>query len=125
MTSALRPAVYFLLLRGKVVYVGQSKVPLRRFMEHRSAMARGREKAILRRASQKGIVFDEIHLIRCALADLDELEQRYIAQFRPKHNVRHNDAPNPALSLETLIASRFPSLPPTPEPREAPFFRRF
>lgn len=70
--------VYFLLLSGEVVYVGQT------------AMGSGRISAHL---TDK--FFDDVYAIPCDLSELDGLEDYYIWKYRPKYNRK----PNPAVSV--------------------------
>ena len=61
--------VYFLLNRGKVVYVGKTEKGLLRILSH---------------CTNK--VFDEIRIKKVALSKLDEAETKYIAEYNPKYN---------------------------------------
>lgn len=64
--------VYFLLLQGRVVYVGQSISVFRRLGEH-----------------VPGKVFDAFHFIPCAREDLSKIERAYIRALRPSLNFSH------------------------------------
>lgn len=96
-SALLRPAVYALLVRGRVVYVGQSKCPLVRIYTHRS-MAGRRAPAWLR---SRGIVFDGVKLLPTRVEDLDRVEQELIAYYKPKFNVHDK----PKVDVWALIAA--------------------
>lgn len=63
--------VYFLIGKGKIVYIGKSTSLLNRLASHVS------------------IKFDKIRFIQCDELRLDEYERRWIMRFRPKGNFRH------------------------------------
>jgi hypothetical protein len=69
--SGVRSGVYFLLLEGVVVYVGQSVTVDARIIAHVSAKE-----------------FDQAWWTPCDPTKLDETEQRYIDLFRPTLNKR-------------------------------------
>jgi hypothetical protein len=83
----LRPCVYLLLWKESVVYVGQSRKPLSRLYTHAS-VARGAKAAW---QVSRAIRFDGIRIVPTAADQLMEVEARLIAEYRPKHNVQHND----------------------------------
>lgn len=92
------PGVYLLLSRGVVVYIGQSKVLLRRIYTHANRWNRlqleGVKKsklAILR--GEKVISFDAAWAMPCKLGDLNRLEAEMIAKYDPKHNVLLKPSP--------------------------------
>lgn len=62
-------AVYFLVDRGEVVYVGQSVNFLRRVLKHMEKK-----------------VFDRAFYVPTPMADLVATEKKYIRRFRPKYN---------------------------------------
>ena len=82
----LRSGVYALVHRGKVVYIGKSKVMLTRIYSHRSLW--GRKRSIGEWLAIKGILFDDVHILPCRLEDIDELEREMINIYRPKFNVQ-------------------------------------
>lgn len=63
------PGIYFLISGGEIVYVGQSRIPIRRIGDH------ARDK-----------VFDSISFEPCRFEDLDERERHYIKAFEPRYN---------------------------------------
>lgn len=69
--------IYFLLDKGKVVYVGQSKTGLLRIKQH---------------IFEKAKKFDDYKIIRCNEEDLDDLENFYILKYNPKYNKRLNNS---------------------------------
>ena len=113
----IRPAIYFLLHSGAVVYVGQSRMPIQRIYAHRSTW--GKKKADewrrMGRAPVKAVIFDEVFLLRTGLENLDEIERQMIQRYRPKYNVHHNRGVNIPPELASLIAE----LMSTPAPVEA------
>jgi excinuclease UvrABC nuclease subunit len=64
-----QPGVYFLLRRGKIVYVGQSKNPLFRIGQHATRLK-----------------FDAFAVLPCAMEDLLVFEGAFILKFRPRYN---------------------------------------
>jgi hypothetical protein len=69
--TARASGVYFLVLDGEVVYVGQSVDVLQRIARHR----------------REGRVFDAFSYIECDLGEMDRLEALYIKAFIPVGNV--------------------------------------
>jgi hypothetical protein len=63
------PCVYFLGLRGEVVYVGQTLALPARLAQHR-----------------RNIEFDSASFLRVVADDLNEVERAFILLFLPKHN---------------------------------------
>ncbi len=99
----LRPGVYALLRGGVVVYVGQSKKLLGRIYAHRTNHGRsGMPKWMP--ASLKGIAFDEVHVLPCAIEELDRLERALIDLYKPRHNIAHK-TPAPTTTALTLTVN--------------------
>lgn len=73
--SAPLVGIYFLMLAGSVVYIGQSKHILRRVWEHRRKPV---------------VAFDAVAWVPVDQADLGEAERRLIARFRPPGNLMFN-----------------------------------
>lgn len=116
----LHCAVYALLQNGRVVYVGQSKLPIKRIYSHanvRGKMEPWRDEYTRRKV---GFKFDGIWLMPCMLRDLDRLEAEQIEKWQPKHNTRGRK-PNTPLDLSSLIAAVSVKVGP---PVEAPIRRR-
>lgn len=117
-TVLIRPAVYFLLHQGAVVYVGQSRMPIQRLYAHRSSW--GKRKADewrrMGKKAVKAVIFDEVHILRTAIEDLDEVEREMILRYRPKYNVHHNRGVAIPPELAALVAELCinQSLPPAP-----------
>lgn len=65
--------VYFLLLDGEVVYVGQTVMGTGRIGAH-----------------TEDKYFDDVYAIRCNPTELDELEDYYIWKYMPKYNRKPN-----------------------------------
>lgn len=102
-TEVLHCVVYALVYRREVVYVGQTRQPLKRFQAH----INGRKRSIHKPAGfnetvRPGIQFDQVFIRPCMLAELDGLETAMIARYRPKHNQRKLP-PVSAKELELLV----------------------
>ena len=67
------PLIYFLIKDDEVVYVGQTKYGLSRPFSHRDKE------------------FNQIEIIKCAEANLDILEDKYIIKYQPKYNTKINN----------------------------------
>lgn len=65
------PAVYFLLSRGEIVYVGQSRTLRARIDAHLTEGVK---------------VFDAVAFIRCPVNRLTKIESHYIRELNPKYN---------------------------------------
>lgn len=63
------PCIYFLIMGGEIVYVGQTKSGMKRILCHLETKE-----------------FDSIGVIRCEEKDLDEKETYYIAKLNPLYN---------------------------------------
>jgi hypothetical protein len=100
--ALLRCGVYALLLRGRVVYVGQSKLPLVRVYQH--AVARGKKRKEWRGKPvySTGFQFDGIWFRSCMLREVDEIEQAMIKKYQPKHNTQYKLA-KPPIPIEELM----------------------
>lgn len=85
-TGMLRPCVYLLRHRGRVVYIGQSKRPLVRIYSHRNLWGRRRPKNL--GPNICGVLFDEIWLRPCRVEELDALEGNLILKYKPIHNIK-------------------------------------
>jgi len=70
--------IYFLFLRNKCIYVGQSRRVHMRVHEHRHAKRHRKE-------------FDSYSWVTCAVEDLDRLERFYIEALRPVLNITYTD----------------------------------
>jgi excinuclease UvrABC nuclease subunit len=103
MSVLLDSGIYVLLDRGRVVYIGQSKLMLRRMYEH--ALAKGK---LARWAPGRGKVrfrFDEVFVRPCQIHELDRLEAELIAQYAPKYNlIPKAGAPMPEVIREMIAA---------------------
>jgi GIY-YIG catalytic domain len=93
--------VYALLRRGKVVYVGQSKTPLRRLYEHMKTQGKAKD-PLYGTSVYKGMVFDAIWIRPCMLAELSKIEMAAIAKHQPKYNVA-GKLKVPPVPIEELI----------------------
>jgi len=124
-SALLHCAVYALVRKGVVVYIGQSKMLCNRLYNH--CHNRGKKptkKPWYGTAVYNGVMFDAIWVRPCMLAELSLLEVQMIRKYQPKYNVNHKERPKPDISLEALLATMppvlmqsAPLLPPCPEPR--------
>ncbi len=115
----LRSGVYALVHKGKIVYIGKSKVMLVRIYQHRNNWSRKKRENL---PWLKGILFDDIYIRPCPLELLDTLEYEMINLYKPKYNVLLKQ---PGERPATLVVNgRVLSLAqPEPSPAE-PFERR-
>lgn len=118
-STMLHPAVYLLLWRGVVVYVGQSRKPLARLGAHKTAWDnRVRGRRMPEWLEKKAIKFDAVKLVPTSADNLRLLEKKLILEFAPKHNVRGK----PIITAPLVIQLRGVSLtlndpaPPLPPP---------
>jgi len=65
------PFIYFLINRNKIVYIGKSESVRLRIHHHNCY-----------------IKYNKIRLIPCRAKDMTRYERRWIAKFRPIHNVQ-------------------------------------
>ncbi len=123
-SALLHCAVYALVRRKEVVYIGQSKSLCTRLYGWCTAK-RAVKKSLYGVQIYKGISFDEIWVRPCMLAELSGLEIAMIKKYQPKHNDKHREKPKPEISLEELLKTMpiYPMLPPNPEPRRASWRR--
>ncbi len=114
----LHCAVYALLRRGEVVYIGQSKKPLTRVYSHANARGKLEPWKAGYRQRKVGFAFDRIWIRPCMLKELDEVEAAMIRKYQPKYNTKHVP-PKPSISLDMLVdmMPTYPLLPPAPERR--------
>lgn len=96
-TGLLHCVVYALVHRREVVYIGQSRRPLARLDAH----AVGRSRVGLKSTASR-FRFDQVFIRSCMLGELDELETKMIALYRPKHNQRKLPPASKA-ELELLV----------------------
>lgn len=119
--ALLHCAVYALVRRGVVVYIGKSKFLTTRIHEHIRKRGKTPAKKLLYGTSEyKGMMFDDIWVRPCMLGELDHLEVQMIRKYQPKYNVQHREVP-PALDLSELLKAIIPMRGP---PVEAPIRRR-
>lgn len=119
----LHCAVYALVRRGIVVYVGQSKTMYKRIYQH--CMTRRKSQtlnAMYGPSIHKGMAFDDIWIRPCMLGELDRLEVEMIRKYQPKYNVRMKEIP-PQLDISELLKAIVPIRENGP-PVEAPIRRR-
>ena len=85
--------IYFLILRGRVVYVGQSVSALNRIATHREKY------------------FDSYAFLPCKPEDLDRIESLYIHVLQPAQNGRMSDGQLSApLRFDEVMAGSTPSI---------------
>lgn len=90
--------VYLLLLKGEVVYAGQSTNVFARISTHWVMLQKHRKgKRPYGTQFQEAEVylFDEVRMKLCLVQDLDREELALIQRFRPKHNTLLNRPVNP------------------------------
>lgn len=116
----LRAAVYVLVWKDEVVYVGQSTKPAARIATHISQKGKQRPATTRKLPAMR---FDRIWVKTCALSDLDRIEKELIEKYQPRHNIKRK--PVPTMSLDMLVdLMPVPMLPPAPEPRQFASWRR-
>ncbi len=115
----LASGIYFLLWRGEVMYVGQTKTMFIRLYAHCS----GRKKRRMKLGGRMilGVVFDGIRMIPLPPSDLDRVEREMIEWYQPKYNDRMRSGPK--LSIEDLMAAIKMSEAPAPS-EPVSFIRR-
>ena len=119
--SAIRAAgIYLLLWKGEVVYVGQSRTVYQRVYQHIISRGKLRKVQTLNPKPKLkiGFAFDQVLVRACSISELDGLERKLIAKYKPKHNIQHN--PTPIVPLNELILT----LIGPPKPVEAGIRRR-
>lgn len=121
----LHCAVYALLRKGEVVYVGQSKRPMTRIYSHVHKRGKLSPWKPGIRERKVGFAFDGIWVRPCMLSELDGLEQEMIRKYQPKHNKNYNGILKIPVELRTLIENMpiYPILPPCGEPRRRSWSR--
>lgn len=84
----LRSGIYALVQKGSIVYIGKAKCILNRAYTHRSNWVRTRKGQAIPEwlQTQKGILFDELHVYPCPDHLLDAEERRLIDIYRPVLN---------------------------------------
>lgn len=116
-------AVYALVRKGTVVYVGQSRSAHARLSTH-CRMRRRRAPKEGSKNATSGIAFDEVWVRPCTLGELDILEAAMIKKHQPKHNnlLVPKAPPLPFEELCRLV----PTLPePGPSAPVSSIYRRF
>jgi excinuclease UvrABC nuclease subunit len=85
-SDLLTVAVYALVSKGKVVYIGQSAMPLVRIFQHKLKAG----ERIYRRTHGRGVerfAFDQIYIRTCTPRQVNELEKEMIVKHQPKYNI--------------------------------------
>jgi len=85
-TALLHCAVYVLVRRGTVVYIGQSRLPIQRLYSHIHYRGRIKPMQAPYRSHKVGFQFDEIWIRPCMLGEVDGIERDMIRKYKPKHN---------------------------------------
>jgi excinuclease UvrABC nuclease subunit len=114
-TAMLQPAVYALLYKGVVFYIGKTKSPALRISQHKynKKMMPTAFKSVL----GKGFPIDEVWLRPCSATELDVIEVEMIKKYRPKYNIKHNED-------ELIDPERLLEFMATLKPKTAPIVRR-
>ena len=126
--------VYLLLVRGEVVYVGQSENVYQRFTSHYNAKVRGYRKKRPRFLNSQlspydirimPIPFDSVLVRWLPKAELDKAEAALIARFKPKYNViEPSRLPDVKVDLKSLVDTLGFEHWMKPLPNSSPSFRR-
>ncbi len=74
--------VYFLCDGDEVIYVGSSINVYSRISDHQRERDRGY-------ANSKP--FNRVHFLKCEASELEQLENKYIEEFKPRCNGRHSN----------------------------------
>lgn len=112
-TAILHCAVYALVWRREVVYVGKTNQPWVRLYSHVRARGKTIHRPVGYRQVKQGIKFDQVFVRPCMLGQLDELEVQMIHKYRPRYNIK--DAPKATpKDIEWLVSSIIQSQPPAP-----------
>jgi predicted GIY-YIG superfamily endonuclease len=85
-SDLLSVAVYALVHKGKVVYIGQSAMPLVRIFQHKLKAG----ERIYYRRHVRGVErfpFDQIYIRTCTPRQVDALEREMVVKYQPKHNI--------------------------------------
>jgi hypothetical protein len=117
-SALMHCAVYALLRKGVVVYIGQSKSTAQRLATH-CGKRKGRPRKVgFTQKIPVGFAFDAIWVRPCMLGELSTIEVAMIKKYQPKYNQKHMPAP-PPIALEMLIdlMPTYQMPKPTPEPR--------
>lgn len=85
-SEVLRAGIYALAYKGVVVYVGKAKTMLTRVYTHRQMWSAARRGKAPKWIPTKGILYDQVFLRPCAVADLDTLEHEMVNLYKPKYN---------------------------------------
>jgi hypothetical protein len=120
-SGLLHCAVYALVHRREVVYVGQTRQPWIRLYAHVNARGKAGQLKAGYRTVKHGVKFDQLFIRSCMLAELDQLELDMIAKYRPKHNVKGVPKATPQ-EMEALIAALITVSVPIAQPK---LHRRF
>lgn len=67
---AIDPGIYFIFLKGYLVYIGKSESVSRRISNHRDSFT-----------------FDEVYYVNCPIEKLTKYEAYYIAKYKPLRNL--------------------------------------
>jgi GIY-YIG catalytic domain len=102
-------AIYCLVWKGEVVFVGRSKSVYWRFAHHRNDLVRkdGAKNSrfyFTAGSYRKEVPFDDIWILFCEPEDLVRLELKYIDLFRPRYNPVLTPLPNLKVDIKALAA---------------------
>jgi hypothetical protein len=108
----LTAAVYALMSRGVVVYIGQSTIPLIRIMQHRLRSGERIGKRKMGRGIER-FPFDRIMIRTCTLNEINKLEREMIVKYQPKYNIHHRyEKVNFRALIRTLVPVSDPNTHP-------------
>lgn len=99
-TDILESGVYMLLLKGLVVYVGQSKCMANRIYTHLSARHKRKQSGWQK---LKPIPFDGVYICPCGVEELDSIEREMIAKYNPRYNTKHRTTPRVPIALASVV----------------------
>jgi hypothetical protein len=118
LSAILQSGVYILLHRSKVVYVGKSRMVLKRLYAHRNLWERKR-KGLRRPGYSKvnGIPFDQVFFHPCKIEELDALEMKLIQEHQPRYNAQLRGPPPTLKGPLTINVRGFNITINKPEPK--------
>lgn len=88
-SDALCAGIYMLVAKERVIYIGKSRKMISRIDTHRRIYKDKRSAKLswlTENLNIPGVLFDEVHIMRCRVEDLDRLERELIDVYRPPLN---------------------------------------
>ena len=98
----IHSAVYALLYRGRVQYIGISKNPIKRIPHH---YPRKDGKRHTPWGTLLGFLFDQVMILPCPYMQLEATEIAMIKRYKPKYNITHNKpSPEQAIDISDVLS---------------------